>query len=132
MTARTVRRFDDVTGGEALKAGYLPPPGNVNYIIAISACYLESVVDFVASDARCPLVPRTNVPPERLFGLNVRRLRLAAGISQDELSARAGLHRTYLSSLENGNRNVSLQNIFAIAGALNCRPGELLEDIKDD
>lgn len=53
-------------------------------------------------------------------------MRLAAGISQEELAARAGLHRTYISSIERGARNVSLENIFALARALGCDPRDLL------
>jgi len=59
----------------------------------------------------------------------VRRLRGAAGLSQEELADRAGLHRTYISSVEHGHRNVTLENIFAIARALGVAPGELLAPI---
>lgn len=64
--------------------------------------------------------------PAARFGRNLRRLRLAAGLSQEELAARSGLHRTYVSSVERGNRNVSLENIVALATALKCDPRELL------
>jgi transcriptional regulator with XRE-family HTH domain len=39
----------------------------------------------------------------------------------------AGVHRTYLSSLERGERNVSLDNIYAIAQALGVPPADLFE-----
>jgi transcriptional regulator with XRE-family HTH domain len=65
--------------------------------------------------------------PKRILGNNVRRIRHEAGISQEELADRAKLHRTYISSLERGARNVSVENIFAIADALNVPPGDLLE-----
>ena len=64
--------------------------------------------------------------PKSIFASNARRLRAAAGLSQEELAARAGLHRTYISSIERGKRNVSLENIFALASALGCDPRELL------
>ena len=64
--------------------------------------------------------------PAALFGRNVRRLRTAAGLSQEALADRAGLHRTYVSSVERGNRNVSLENIVALAAALACDPRDLL------
>lgn len=64
--------------------------------------------------------------PAALFGRNVRRLRTAAGLSQEALADRAGLHRTYVSSVERGNRNVSLENIVALATALACDPRALL------
>ena len=53
------------------------------------------------------------------FGSKIRTLRGEIGISQEELAARAGLHRTYLSSIELGQRNISIQNIEKLANALN-------------
>jgi transcriptional regulator with XRE-family HTH domain len=64
--------------------------------------------------------------PTATFGRNLKRLRSAVGLSQEELAARAGLHRTYVSSVERGRRNVSLENIYALAKALKCDPRELL------
>ena len=64
--------------------------------------------------------------PKKLFGENLKRARQAAGLSQDELAARSGLHRTYVSSVERGHRNVSLENIFALAKAVGCDPRDLL------
>ena len=42
---------------------------------------------------------------------NLRRLRQRFGWSQEELAARSGLHRTFVSSVERGERNISLDNI---------------------
>jgi len=56
-------------------------------------------------------------------------LRTSVGISQEELADRAGLHRTYISSIERAQRNVSLENIFLIAEALGATPAELLKPI---
>ncbi len=67
--------------------------------------------------------------PKELFAFNLRRLRVAVGLSQEELASRAGLHRTYISSIERGQRNISLENIFIIATALGAQPAELLEPI---
>ncbi|MEU7590432.1 helix-turn-helix transcriptional regulator [Micromonospora sp. NPDC049230] len=52
------------------------------------------------------------------FGQRVRDLRQARRLSQEELAELAGVHRTYVSSLERGQRNVGLNNILAIAAAL--------------
>lgn len=60
------------------------------------------------------------------FGDLVRKRRLAAGLSQEALGDLCGLHRTYISSLERGERNVSLENIFALAGALKCTARDLI------
>lgn len=64
--------------------------------------------------------------PKKLFAANVRRLRLSAGLSQEALADRAELHRTYVSSIERDERNVSLENIFRLAEALGVDPRELL------
>ena len=69
----------------------------------------------------------TNTHPKDLLARNVRRLRTAAGLSQEELAARSGLHRTYISSVERAQRNVSLESIFTIATALGCAPRDLLD-----
>jgi len=59
------------------------------------------------------------------FGQRVRDLRQARGLSQEELADAAGLHRTYVSSVERGQRNVGLDNILAIAVALGVPASEL-------
>jgi len=59
------------------------------------------------------------------FGRRVRELRLARGLSQEELAFRAGVHRTYLGGIERGERNPALRNIAAIAAALGVSLPEL-------
>jgi len=49
------------------------------------------------------------------------------GISQEELAFLCGLHRTYISDIERGTRNVSLENIEKIARALNVSPKDLFD-----
>lgn len=63
----------------------------------------------------------------RVFGERIRALRQERGLSQERLAELAGVHRTYLSSLERGERNVSLDNIYAIADALGVPPADLFE-----
>jgi transcriptional regulator with XRE-family HTH domain len=67
--------------------------------------------------------------PKKLLGQKVRELRLARGISQEALADEAGVHRTFMGSVERGERNISLENIVKIAKALNCRPSRLLDYI---
>lgn len=52
------------------------------------------------------------------FGMRLRELRQKKGISQERLAELAGLHRTYVSSVERGGRNISLENIDRLAIAL--------------
>jgi len=60
------------------------------------------------------------------FGDAVRRRRRELGLSQEGLAERAHLHRTYLSDVERGNRNPSLESITRIAAALDLEPSALL------
>ena len=53
-----------------------------------------------------------------IFIKNMKKYRLAKKLSQEELSYKAKLHRTYISSVERGQRNISLKNIEKIAEAL--------------
>lgn len=64
------------------------------------------------------------------LGANVRRYRTSLGLSQEELADQCGLHRTYVGSVERGERNVSLENIVLLARALNESPSSLLEGLK--
>ena len=63
-----------------------------------------------------------------LFGSRVRLLRKQAGLSQEGLAEAAGLHRTYVSSIERGQRNVGLDNIVRLARALQVEPRSLFGD----
>ena len=54
----------------------------------------------------------------KLFALKVRELRLQNKMSQENLAHCAGLDRTYLQSIEKGDRNVSLETIYKLAVAL--------------
>lgn len=61
----------------------------------------------------------------RAFGEQVRKHRLDRGWSQEKLAERSGLHRTYISPIELGQRNVSIDNIWRLADALGVQPGDL-------
>jgi transcriptional regulator with XRE-family HTH domain len=69
--------------------------------------------------------------PKEILAENIRRLRKSTGLSQEELADRAGLHRTYISSIERCERNVSLENIFLLAVALGVEPAVLVTAVKD-
>ena len=63
------------------------------------------------------------------FGDRVQSLRNQAGISQEKLAELAEMHRTYISGIERGERNVSLINIMRLANALNVSVSKLMEGI---
>lgn len=63
--------------------------------------------------------------PARL-GAAIRDERQEKRLSQEALAFECGLHRTYIGSIERGERNVSLENIVRVAGSLGLRPSELL------
>ena len=65
----------------------------------------------------------------KAFGLRVRKLRETLDWSQDQLAEQANLHRTYISGLERGERNVSVINVLRLARALKTTPGKLLDNI---
>jgi transcriptional regulator with XRE-family HTH domain len=72
---------------------------------------------------------RKNIPALRsTLARNIRRLRAERGISQEVLADLAGLHRTYVGSIERGERNISIDNIAKLAAAFGIAAGKLLED----
>ena len=61
------------------------------------------------------------------FARLLRSERLARGISQEALAELAGLHRTYVGSVERGERNIAVDNMEALAKALNLDISDLLQ-----
>jgi len=68
--------------------------------------------------------------PKTIFGNNVRKLRLALGLSQEELAEKANLHRNYIGGIERGERNLGLINLVELARALSVKPAKLLDGIQ--
>lgn len=66
---------------------------------------------------------------QSILGQNVRRYRLRMGISQEELAFQIGIHRTYIGSVERGERNVGIVNIVKIAEALEAHVSSLVEGL---
>lgn len=64
-----------------------------------------------------------------LFGKKLQKIRLERGWSQEKLALAASLDRTYISSVERGQRNISIINIYKLAKALDAAPGSLLGDV---
>ncbi|NRR29048.1 helix-turn-helix transcriptional regulator [Oxalobacteraceae bacterium] len=70
-------------------------------------------------------------PPQRceaqhLFAKNMKRFRLAKSLTQEKLAEYAGLHTNYISSVERGERNISICNIERIALGLGVPMSDLL------
>ena len=63
-----------------------------------------------------------------LIAKNIRKHRLKLDLSQEDLAERADIHRTYIGSVERGERNVSIDNIERIASALGIEITKLFED----
>lgn len=61
------------------------------------------------------------------FGQRVRLLRKEKNLSQEDLSFKADLHRTYIGMIERAEKNITLINIEKIAKALNIEVSELLK-----
>lgn len=65
------------------------------------------------------------------LGKNMRRIRMAARLSQDEVAVRMGVEQTYVSGLERGIRNPTLTTLERAANALNVNITELLNKISN-
>jgi transcriptional regulator with XRE-family HTH domain len=66
----------------------------------------------------------------KLFGVAVRRRRISAGLSQEKLAEIAGLHPTYISMVERGVRNPTLDVSGRIAKALKVDLSKLIEEVQ--
>lgn len=62
---------------------------------------------------------------QELLALNLRRIRVAKNISQDELALLAGVERAYVGHIERGKKNPTIQTVAKLATALECEYCEL-------
>ena len=62
------------------------------------------------------------------FGNRIRELRLAKGMSQEELADSAGVHRTYIGMIERAEKNIALSNIKRIISSINPLFRRAIED----
>lgn len=69
--------------------------------------------------------PRLAVSARELVAYNLRRVRLERGWQQELLSYEAGLHRTMVGYIENAKKNVTVDTLEALAGALSIEMHEL-------
>jgi ribosome-binding protein aMBF1 (putative translation factor) len=88
-------------------------------------CTNECVPSFTfCSDTK--VVKKTELNYKTVVGSRVRALRLNADLSQEVLSERCGIFRTYLSRIESGSANPTLVVLVALAHSLNVEPYVLL------
>ena len=66
----------------------------------------------------------------RIFAENLRKARHAKKFSQEDLAEVAGLHRTYVGSVERAERNVSIDNMERLAAAVGSTLPLLLQETK--
>ena len=68
--------------------------------------------------------------PEKAFGQVLRSVRESRDLSQEELAARAGYHRTYIGQLERGEKSPSLRTIFNLSFTLKVNPSVLIRRVE--
>jgi transcriptional regulator with XRE-family HTH domain len=68
--------------------------------------------------------------PKLVFGKRLRALRELRGWSQEHLAAVVGLDRSYVGSVERGERNISLENIHKLAKALKISPASFFDSFR--
>ena len=64
------------------------------------------------------------------LGLEIRKVRLAKGYSQEKLAEISKLHRTYIGGVERGERNIGIVNLQKIADSLEIKISELFQSIE--
>ncbi len=67
----------------------------------------------------------------KAFGIVLRELRKEAGLTQEGLGLDADLRRTFISLLELGQQQPTIQTIFKLSVALNRRPSEIISRVED-
>jgi len=91
-------------------------------------CYRHHIRTMAGMPVASPRYARD--PVLIAFGSAVRRARSERGLSQEELSHRAGIDRSYMSSIERGGQNVGLMSVKRIARALDMAAAELFLDAR--
>ncbi len=87
-------------------------------------CGLSCILKLALATSKSPMVKKTILVK---FGEKVRDLRKQKGLSQEQLSFEADLHRTYIGMIERAEKNITLTNIEKIAKALEVNISELFK-----
>ncbi|UUO25076.1 helix-turn-helix transcriptional regulator [Colwellia sp. M166] len=64
------------------------------------------------------------------FGEKIRSVRTAKGISQDKLAVKSQIDRSYIGRIDRGEVNITIDKLYILAAALECKPAELLPEMK--
>ena len=68
----------------------------------------------------------------KAFGVVISRLRVQKGLTQERMSGLAGIARSHLVALENGEKTVKLDTMWRIADALEITPSELINKVEQE
>jgi len=66
---------------------------------------------------------------QRTFGVNVRAVRHSRGMSQEQFADLVGVHRTYMGSVERGERNLTLKSVESLCDQLGVDPIQMLTSV---
>jgi transcriptional regulator with XRE-family HTH domain len=78
------------------------------------------------------MVGSSSGPYELAFGAALRRLRLAAGLSQEQLGLEAGVQRNFISLIETGQNQPTIGTIAKLARALGMKPSQLVAEAEQE
>jgi transcriptional regulator with XRE-family HTH domain len=73
-----------------------------------------------------------SLEPKLAFGKVLRRLRKAAGLSQERLALEADVRRTYVSLIELGQNQPTITTLFKLAAALKRKPSDLIRETEEE
>lgn len=66
------------------------------------------------------------------IGKIIQQHRLKANLSQEKLAEESNLHRTYISDVERGTRNITLKSLYKIANALEIKLSDLIREAENN
>ena len=72
------------------------------------------------------MLGNTPISPHAAFGQVLRKHRLAAGLSQEQLGLESGVQRNFISLIETGQNQPTISTIFKLAAAMGIRPSKLI------
>ncbi len=80
----------------------------------------------------CAMSQNDSLAPtfKRRFGRRLKLLRISRGLTQGQLAARAGMHRTFLGNLERAQRGMNVDRLPDLAAALGLEPRELIDILR--